>query len=61
MAHSMTSENKIAQNIYEKVSKLYSEMVSVKLFDNCSKLDKRKIDVIINEIKYDANRMKNIR
>lgn len=57
----MTSENKLAQNIYEKITKLYSELVSSKLFENCSNMDKRKIDVIINEIKYDANRMKNKR
>lgn len=61
MAHIMTSENKLAQNIYEKITKLYSELVSSKLFENCSNMDKRKIDVIINEIKYDANRMKNKR
>jgi hypothetical protein len=59
MINNMSLENKIGQNIYEKVIKLYEEMTSKKLLQNCSSLDKKRIDIIFNEIKYDANRMKN--
>ena len=54
-------ENKIGDSIYDKVERLYSELVSKKVLQNCSNLDKKRIDVIINEIKYDANRIKNKR
>lgn len=58
----MTSlENTIGKSIYEKIDKLYSELVNKKVLQNCSNLDKKRIDVMINEIKYDANRIKNIR
>lgn len=54
-------ENTIGKSIFDKVNKLYSELVNKKLLQNCSNLDKKRIDVIINEIKYDANRIKNKR
>ena len=54
-------ENTIGKSIYEKTERLYSELVNKKVLKNCSNLDKKRIDVMINEIKYDANRIKNIR
>lgn len=57
----MSLENTIGKNIYDKVDKLYSELFSKKLLQNCSNLDKKRINVIINEIKYEANRIKNKR
>lgn len=54
-------ENTIGKNIYDKITRLYSELVDKKVLQNCSNIDKKRIDVIINEIKYDANRIKNKR
>lgn len=54
-------ENTIGKSIFDKIDKLYSELLNKKLLQNCSNLDKKRIDVIINEIKYDANRIKNKR
>lgn len=56
----MTSlENTRGKSIYDKVERLYSELVNKKILHNCSNLDKKIINVMINEIKYDANRIKN--
>ena len=55
------SENIIAKKLYEKIDYLSSELFGKKLLDNCSDFDKKKISVMINEIKYDANRIKNSR
>lgn len=53
--------NRVARNLYEKINNLSSELMGRNLLDKCTELDKRKISVIINEIKYDANRIKNLR
>lgn len=58
----MTSlENTIGKNIYDKINQLYTELFEKKILQNCSNIDKKRIDVIINEIKYNANRIKNKR
>lgn len=55
----LKSENRIGQNIYNKIDNLSSELVEKKILDKCSPFDKKKICVIINEIRYEANRMRN--
>ena len=53
--------NKVARNLYENINNLSSELMKKNLLDKCTEMDKRKISIIINEIKYDANRIKNLR
>ena len=53
--------NKVARNLYEKINNLSSELMSRNLLNKCTEMDKKRISVIINEIKYDVNRIKNLR
>lgn len=53
------SENRIGNNIYNKIDNLSSELMEKKILDKCTPFDKKKICVIINEIRYEANRMRN--
>jgi hypothetical protein len=62
MLNSMTfTDNKIAKNLSSKIDALSVELFGRQLLKNCSDNDKMKISVILNEIKYDANRIKNFR
>jgi len=51
--------NNIGQYLFEKVNMLSLELVNKNLLDNCTPLDKKKIGVMINELKYDTNRIRN--
>lgn len=51
--------NNVGKYIYEKVDNLTSELMSKKLLDKCTPQDKKRISIILNELKYDANRIKN--
>lgn len=53
------SGNNIGQYLFDKVDKLSSVLADKNMLDNCTPLDKKKISVIINELKYDANRIRN--
>lgn len=53
--------NVLGENIYDKIGKLYSQLFRNKLLHNFSAIEKERINVIINEIKYDANRLRNYR
>jgi len=53
--------NNLANNLYEKIDWLSSEILNRNLLDVCNALERKKILNIINEIKYDANRIKNSR
>jgi hypothetical protein len=48
------------EELNQKVNKLSGELSVSKIIDRCTPLEKKKISVIINEIKYNANRIKNM-
>ncbi len=54
-------ENNIGKNLFDKLDRLRAELISKSLLDKCTPLDKKKIFIMINELKYDANRVKNTR
>ena len=61
MEQTLSLGNQIGKNIYDKIDRLNKELFESQLMKNVSSLDKNKISVIINEIRYDANRIKNYR
>lgn len=62
MINNMThTGNKVAKNLYDKINNLSTELMGKNLLDKCTELDKKKISVIINEMRYEANRIKNLR
>jgi hypothetical protein len=50
----------IIEEITQKVNALSSELCVSKIIERCTPLERKKISVIINEIKYNANRIKNM-
>lgn len=48
------------EELYQKVNALSSELSVSKIIERCTPLERKKITVIINEIKYNAHRMKNM-
>lgn len=61
MGQTLSLGNQIGKNIYDKIDRLNKELFESQLMKNVSSFDKNKISVIINEIRYDANRIKNYR
>ena len=61
MEQTLSLGNKIGKNIYDKIDRLNKELFESKLIKNLSNIEKKRISVIINEIRYDANRIKNYR
>lgn len=51
----------VARNLHEKINNFTNELMKRDLLKELSPKDKRDISVMINEIKYDSNRIKNIR
>ncbi len=60
MTNIATSRKLILQEINEKVNLLSGELSVKKVLDRLTPLERKQISVIINEIKYNANRMKNM-
>jgi hypothetical protein len=50
----------ILEEFTQKVNKLSSELAVSKVIDRCTPLERKKISVMINEIKYNAHRIKNM-
>jgi hypothetical protein len=50
-----------AKNLNEKINNLTNTLMNKNLLDKCTPKDKRDISVILNEIKYDLHRIKNLK
>lgn len=48
------------EELNQKVNRLSKELCIQKVLDRCTPLEKQQINVMINEIKYNANRIKNM-
>jgi hypothetical protein len=48
------------EELSQKVNKLSSELCVNKVLDRCTPHERKQISVIINEIKYNAHRIKNM-
>ncbi len=51
----------LAEGLYKKVTCLSRELTEKNFLEKCTDMDKKKISSILNEIKYDATRIKNLR
>jgi len=51
----------VAENLYQKVTYLSRQLMENNFLEKCTEMDKKKISSILNEIKYDATRIKNLR
>ena len=54
-----SAPNNIGKDLFNRVHMLSSEIIKSKALDNCTDMEKRKIFNIMNELKYEANRIKN--
>lgn len=50
-----------AKNLNEKINHLTNTLMNKNLLDKCTPKDKRDVSVILNEIKYDLHRIKNLK
>jgi hypothetical protein len=59
---SSTQQNRIstAKNLNEKINNLTNTLMNMKILDKCTPKEKRDVSVILNEIKYDIHRIKNL-
>lgn len=51
--------NNIGKELFNKVHVLSSEIIKSKALEHCTDMEKRKIFNMMNELKYEANRIKN--
>lgn len=50
-----------AKNLNEKINNLTNTLMNKNLLEKCTPKDKRDVSVILNEIKYDLHRIKNLK
>lgn len=50
-----------SKNLNEKINNLTQTLMNRNLLDKCTPKDKRDVSVILNEIKYDLHRIKNLK
>jgi hypothetical protein len=50
-----------AKNLNEKINHLTNTLMNKNLLDKCTPKDKRDVSVMLNEIKYDLHRIKNLK
>lgn len=60
MISNATPRKLILEELNQKVNSLTGELSVKKVMDMLTPLERKKISVIINEIKYNANRIKNM-
>lgn len=48
-------------NLNEKINRLTNTLMNKNLLDKCTPKDKMDVSVILNEIKYDLHRIKNLK
>lgn len=49
------------KNLNEKINNLTHTLMNKNLLEKCTPKDKRDVSVILNEIKYDLHRIKNLK
>jgi len=59
---SSAQQNRIstAKNLNENINNLTNTLTNMKLLDKCTPKEKRDVSVILNQIKYDIHRIKNL-
>jgi hypothetical protein len=50
-----------AKNLNEKINNLTHKLMNKNLLEKCTPKDKMDVSVILNEIKYDLHRIKNLK
>lgn len=50
-----------AKNLNEKINNLTYTLMNKNLLEKCTPKDKRDVSIILNEIKYDLHRIKNLK